>query len=133
MSAIKSKDTNPEKLLGKSLWKLGLRYRKHYNVIGKPDFVLVAVRIAIFCDGDFWHGNNWKIRGLKNLNSELKSYKSFWKEKILKNIARDKAVNKKLKEDGWTVVRFFESTIKKSAESCAKKVLRIYLKKKTTI
>jgi DNA mismatch endonuclease (patch repair protein) len=129
MSAIKSKNTKPEILLGRSLWKLGLRYRKHYKIVGKPDFVLVGTKIAIFCDGDFWHGNNWKIRGLKNLDSELKNYKPFWRKKILSNIERDKTVNKKLKEDGWTVIRFYESAIKFSTENCAEKVLKVYSKK----
>ena len=63
MSSIKSKDTKPEKILGSSIWKKGLRYRKHYKIRGKPDFVFVSKRVVIFCDGDFWHGNNWKIRG----------------------------------------------------------------------
>ena len=66
MSAIPSKGTEPEILLGKSLWSLGLRYRKHYDIEGKPDFVLVKSKIAIFCDGDFWHGNNWRLRKLKS-------------------------------------------------------------------
>ena len=94
MSAIKSQDTGPERLLGKAIWKLGLRYRKHYRVTGRPDFALVALKVAIFCDGDFWHGNNWKIRGLKNLKSELRKYTPFWQEKILANIERDKIVSK---------------------------------------
>ena len=129
MSAIKSKDTYPEKALGKELWKLGLRYRKQYKTTGRPDFVFVKAKIAVFCDGDFWHGNNWKIRGKKSFEEELRDYSDFWRQKILKNIERDKKVNKKLKGEGWVVVRFFESTIKKSARSCAKKIYTIYSKK----
>lgn len=129
MSAVKSKDTQPERLLGKQMWKLGLRYRKQYKIVGKPDFVFVKNRIAVFCDGDYWHGNNWRIRGLKSLNDELRRYKPFWKNKILNNIKRDGKVNKELEKDGWTVVRIFESDIRKSSEICAKKVLDIYIKK----
>ena len=89
MSAVKSKDTEPERILGKHMWKLGLRYRKHYKILGKPDFVFIGNKIAVFCDGDFWHGNNWKLRGIKNFQEELRGYSSFWREKISrKSIAR---------------------------------------------
>ena len=56
MSAIRSTGTESEILLGKSLWGLGLRYRKHYGITGRPDFVFIGPRVAVFCDGDFWHG-----------------------------------------------------------------------------
>ena len=58
MSSIHSKNTRPEILFGKILWKNNLRYRKHYAIAGKPDFVIVSSKLAIFVDGDFWHGNN---------------------------------------------------------------------------
>ena len=90
MSAIKSKDTGPEKNLGRELWKLGLRYRKQYKITGRPDFVFIKAKIAVFCDGDFWHGNNWKIRGKKSFAEELRDYSDFWRQKILRNIERDK-------------------------------------------
>lgn len=124
MSSIPSKDTVPELLLGKSLWSLGLRYRKHYKIIGKPDFVLVSSKIAIFCDGDFWHGNNWRLRKLKNRNEEFSKYSEFWIRKITNNINRDKKVNRKLRVTGWTVIRFWESQIRKSSIKCAEKVLK---------
>lgn len=124
MSSIPSKDTEPELLLGKSLWSLGLRYRKHYKILGKPDFVLVSSKIAIFCDGDFWHGNNWRLRKLKNRNEEFSKYSDFWIHKITNNINRDKKVNRKLRATGWTVIRFWESQIRKSSIKCAIKVLK---------
>ena len=126
MSSIPSKDTEPELLLGKSLWFLGLRYRKHYKIIGKPDFVLVRSKIAIFCDGDFWHGNNWRLRKLKNRNEEFSKYSDFWIRKITNNINRDKKVNRKLRSTGWTVIRFWESQIRKSPSKCAEKVLKYH-------
>tara|TARA_Y100001960_G_scaffold81223_1_gene86609 strand:- start:4653 stop:5072 length:420 start_codon:yes stop_codon:yes gene_type:complete len=124
MSAVKSKDTEPERILGKHMWKLGLRYRKHYKIAGKPDFVFIRNKIAVFCDGDFWHGNNWKLRGIKSFQEELSGYSSFWREKISRNVDRDKKVNKKLRKEGWTVLRFWESEIRKSPERCAKRILR---------
>ena len=128
MSSIKSKDTKPEKILGSSIWKTGLRYRKHYKIKGKPDFVFVSKRVAIFCDGDFWHGNNWKIRGLNSFAEELDSYSEFWKNKIKRNVERDKEVEKELRKQGWTVIRFWESDILKNPERCAKIVFN-YIKK----
>ena len=129
MSAIKSKDTIPEQMLGRAMWKQGLRYRKQYKLPGKPDFAFVKAKLAVFCDGDFWHGNNWKIRGLSSLNEELEGYSEFWQNKITTNIERDIRNNKKLQELGWQVIRLWESDIKKNSEKCAKKVKRIHSKR----
>jgi len=126
MSSIKSKNTSPEIILSKAMWKLGLRYRKQYNIKGKPDFVFIKKKIAIFCDGDFWHGNNWKTRGLRDLNEELKNYSEYWKNKILGNMKRDINVNNVLKKDGWKVLRFWESEIKENPEKIAKKIKKVY-------
>lgn len=124
MSAVKSTNTKPEILLGKAMWEKGLRYRKHYKLVGTPDFVFVRAKTAVFCDGDFWHGNNWRIRGLKSLDDELMCYSDFWQAKIMKNINRDKRVNAKLKGLGWKVFRFWESDIKRNVHRCAEKVCR---------
>ncbi len=129
MSSIKSKDTVPEKILGKSLWKLGLRYRKHYNILGKPDFVFVKIKIAVFCDGDFWHGNNWKLRGMESFDQELSTYNDFWREKIKRNIERDHKVNDELTKNGWLILRFWESDIRKSPETYAKIIMEEYIKR----
>lgn len=119
MSSIKSKNTEPELLLRKALWKRGLRYRVNYEkLIGKPDIVFTKARIVIFCDGDFWHGHNWALRGIPSLEDELASYSTLWKDKILKNIERDKKNNEVLKELGWTVIRFWESEIRKNLKEC---------------
>ena len=129
MSSIRSKDTIPEKILGSAMWKHGLRYRKHYDIYGKPDFVFIRKKIAVFCDGDFWHGNNWRIRGMKGFDEELSSYSDFWKNKIVSNMKRDKNVNNLLKEDGWKILRFWESDVLKSSKECAKVVLAEYDKR----
>lgn len=111
MAAIKSTNTKPELVLGHLLWNNGYRYRKQFPIIGKPDFVLVKRKVAIFCDGDFWHGNNWKIRGLNSFERELETYSEFWQKKILTNVRRDKLVNEQLSSQGWIVLRFWESDI----------------------
>lgn len=129
MSAVKSKNTGPEKILGKSMWRLGLRYKKHYKITGRPDFVFVKAKVAVFCDGDFWHGNNWKIRGLKSLGEELKRYNKFWRDKIRRNVARDYKVNNTLTSEGWLVLRFWESEIRKSPTKCVNKILKVVQKR----
>lgn len=126
MSAVKARGTTPETALARSLWKRGLRYRKHYPITGRPDLALVKARIAIFCDGDFWHGNNWRIRGLKSLEDELTSYTDFWAMKIRRNIERDRQVSQELSDQGWLVLRFWESDIRKSVEECADKIVEAY-------
>jgi len=110
------------------MFKLGLRYRKQYKIEGKPDFVFVKRRIAVFVDGDFWHGNNWKIRHMKSLDEEFGKYSKYWKDKINNNIARDKIVTNKLKHENWYVLRFWESDIKKDCSRIAKKIFKAYKK-----
>jgi len=119
MSKIKSKNTSLEINFRKLLWKHGLRgYRVHYNLPGKPDIVFVSKRIAIFLDGDFWHGYNWKKLGKI-------PPKQYWQKKIQKNIDRDKKYNRILRSDGWTVLRFWEHEIKDDPEKCIKKIKQI--------
>ena len=119
MSSIPSKNTEPELMLRKALWKENLRYRVNYKKLpGKPDIVFTKCHVVVFCDGDFWHGHNWAIRGLSSLEEELSGYSEFWRSKILRNIERDVEINQTLKAQGWTVVRFWESDIRKNLESC---------------
>ena len=121
MSSIKSKDTQPELMLRKALWQKNMRYRVNYkNLPGTPDIVFTKVKVVVFCDGDFWHGHNWVIRGMKSLEEELSSYSEFWKKKILRNIERDDEITKKLNEMGWKVIRIWESEIKKDVDKCVK-------------
>lgn len=127
MSAIKSKDTRPEIMLRKELWHRGLRFQKNVkSLYGKPDIVFTHVRLAVFCDGDFWHGNNWAIRGYGSFERELRRYSPQWSAKIKANVARDKIATVKLTADGWYVIRLWESDIKKNVKSCADQVEYTY-------
>jgi len=120
MSAIKSKNTKPELILRHALWKKGLRYRVNVNWLpGKPDIVFTRARIVVFCDGDFWHGHNWALRGISSIKHELKTYTPFWRDKILGNIKRDKKNNKLLEKDHWLVIRIWESDIKNNVDKWA--------------
>ncbi|MGW4694344.1 very short patch repair endonuclease [Kitasatospora cineracea] len=114
MASIKSKDTGPEILLRRSLWGRGLRYRLRSKLIGKPDIVFQSARVAIFVDGDFWHGNAWRIRNMGSFEEQFEriSNGEFWRKKIEANVARDKLVTETLTKDGWTVYRVFESRLK---------------------
>lgn len=123
MSAVKSKDTRPELKLRKALWKEGLRYRVNYKKLpGKPDIVFTKLKVVVFCDGDFWHGHNWAIRGQSSLQEELSGYSQYWRDKILRNIERDEENNKALKAQGWTVIRIWESDIKNDLDGCVEAV-----------
>ncbi len=110
MRRVKNRNTDIELIIRKGLFKRGYRYKLNGNLFGKPDIVFPGKKIAIFCDGDFWHGKNYR--------KEKKNYKSFWKEKILVNIDRDKEVNKVLKKQGWKVLRFWKTEILKNPEKC---------------
>ena len=124
MAAIPSKNTRPELALRKALWHKGYRYRVNVKKLpGKPDIVFSTARVAVFCDGDYWHGHNWAIRGLPSLEDELAGYSQFWRDKILGNIERDHRVTSELESSGWTVVRIWESDVKADLESCVNKVI----------
>lgn len=120
MKNIRSKDTAIEIRLRKALWQKGYRYRKNYKELpGCPDIVLTKYKIAIFCDGEFFHGKDWEV--LKP-HLEQSNNSQFWINKISRNIERDDEVNKKLLFLGWTVIRFWGKDIKKKTDECVKVV-----------
>lgn len=118
MQKIRSKDTKIEVLLRKALFERGIRYRKNYvELPGKPDIVLTKYKIAIFCDGEFFHGKDWEVLKPRLQNS---NNSEFWINKINRNRERDDAVNKELLFMGWTVIRFWGNDIKKHTDECVK-------------
>lgn len=118
MQHIKSKDTKIEVLLRKALWAKGYRYRKNYkNLPGKPDIALTKYKIAIFCDGEFFHGKDW---GVLKPKLEKGNNSNFWISKISRNRERDDEINKKLLFMGWTVIRFWGNDIKKNTDECVR-------------
>lgn len=119
MRRVRNKGTNIELILCKALFKKGLRFRVKNRLFGKPDIIFPSKKIAIFCDGDFWHG--------KNYEKEKKNYKKFWKDKILINLERDKEVNKTLKKERWRVLRFWKTDILKNSNGCVNRI-ESYLK-----
>ena len=119
MSKIGSSDTEPEQKLRKFLWNLGIRFRKNVKILpGTPDIVISKYKLIIFVDGDFWHGYNWEQKKMK-----IKSNRKFWIPKIERNIQRDLINNQKLKEAGWTVMRFWDHELKKEFGVCITQIL----------
>lgn len=121
MSRIKGKDTKPELILRRALWSAGLRYRLHHGVTGRPDIAFPRSRVAVFCDGCFWHG-------CPDHSVSPKTNALFWKTKIGKNRARDERVAAALRAEGWTVIRFWEHDIESDPQKLARWVKRIVRK-----
>lgn len=110
MRAIKSKDTKIEVKLRKALWHQGIRYRKNYKICDcRVDIAITKHKIAVFCDGDFWHGND---KYTVDHNSK------FWNLKININKERDLFNTIALRDNGWTVLRFWGSEINASISNC---------------
>ena len=109
MSRIRSKDTKIEKKTASLLRKNKIHYRRFPKIFGSPDFV-VEKKVLVFCDGDFWHGYGY--------GKKKRPQKKFWRDKIERNMKRDRKVTRKLRADGWSVVRLWEHDIEKRPQSC---------------
>lgn len=112
MSRVHSTNGKDEVVLEKLLWHSGVRYRKNYKALpGKPDIAITKQKIAIFIDGEFWHGYNWEY-----YKHHIKSNRDYWIPKIEYNMKHDKEVNDQLKEMGWKVIRFWSKKVLKYPE-----------------
>jgi DNA mismatch endonuclease, patch repair protein len=121
MSNIRSKNTAVEKVIFSALRKRGVYFQKHYKkALGNPDIALPKKKIALFIDGDFWHGYNFA-------KQKKRLPKKYWLKKIEDNIKRDRKNRNKLKREGWKVLRVWEHEIKKNPERAIKKVV-VFLK-----
>lgn len=117
--AVKSKDTKPEVQLRKAVWRMGFRYRKNVKTLeGSPDLVFPRQKVAVFVDGDFWHGRNWPER-----RKRLQRNRDYWIRKIEGNIARDRRVDTALANRGWSVVRLWSEDVRRDIESCVTAVI----------
>lgn len=119
MSKIRSKNTKVENLVFKELRRRKIYFQKHYKKSpGNPDIAFPKRKIAIFIDGDFWHGYNFKKWG-KSLP------KKYWLAKIAKNMQRDKINKNKLKRQGWKVLRIWEHEIENDLPRVIDKIKKI--------
>lgn len=124
MSHVKLKNGDAEVLLAKTLWHAGYRYRKNYKKLpGSPDIAILSSRIAVFVDGEFWHGKDWEIR-----KSRLKHNRGYWIEKIEENIARDRRVDERLMQIGWYPIHFWAKDVMKDINGCVAIVTEIKTK-----
>ena len=115
MSQIRGRDTRPELKLRKALWAMGLRYRLKSRLPGNPDLVFPSLQGIVFVDGCFWHG-------CPRHGTRPASNAEFWRNKLATNVARDKAVNRKLRRLGWRVVRVWEHDIIADSQKAAMRV-----------
>jgi len=123
MRRVRGADTAPEIVFRKALHGLGLRFRKCAAALpGKPDLALSSRRLAIFIDGDLWHGAQWRRRGLGCLEDQFPATASrdYWLAKIRRNGLRDCRATAELLARGWTVLRFWESDVRRDVEACAR-------------
>ena len=115
MSRVRGKDTRIEQLVRSELHKRGLRFRKHVKELpGRPDVVFSSAKVAVFIDGDFWHGYRFG-RWREDLSV-------FWQKKIEGNRSRDKRNFRKLRRMGWRVIRLWQHEIEDKLEKCIERV-----------
>jgi DNA mismatch endonuclease, patch repair protein len=111
------------------LWAMGLRYRiAPATVTGKPDIVFPAQKVAVFCDGDFWHGRDL-ARRLARLSQGHNA--PYWVAKIQRNVERDRRHNSALTEQGWVVIRLWERDILKNPMAAAHTVRRAVIESRS--
>jgi DNA mismatch endonuclease (patch repair protein) len=122
MARIRAKNTGIEKVVFSHLRKRGVYFRMHYDrVRGRPDVALPSKKIAVFIDGDFWHGyrfNTWRNR----------IPKEYWREKIAANISRDRRNRAALRRRGWRVLRVWGHDLSQHRELSLKKITLFLLK-----
>jgi len=116
MSRIRGTNTKIDLKMKKILSQQHHKFQMYPKMYGNPDFIIKRKKIAIFCDGDFWHG--YKYLEKKKLK------KKFWRDKIEENMRRDRRVSSKLRRDGWSVLRLWEHDVEKRPDACRKRIAR---------
>lgn len=122
MRKVRSKNTSIEVLLCSLLQKRGLRFRKHYSRLpGKPDIVFVARRLAVFVNGDFWHG--YRCR------EWLEKLSPVWQQKIMRNRERDSKHYRKLVYLGWRVIKVWQHQLKRDSDAVVDRIVTALAKR----
>jgi len=118
MSRIKSRNTSPEKIIFKLLEKQNIKFIRHAKRLpGSPDIAFERVKLAVFLDGDFWHG--WRFPLWKHKLSNK------WRNKISLNRERDQRNFRKLRLLEWRVLRLWEHQIEKNPQKCIESMLEV--------
>jgi DNA mismatch endonuclease, patch repair protein len=117
MSRVRNADTNLELMLRRALHRRGLRYVLHRrDLAGTPDIVFIAAKIAVFVNGDFWHGFGYSRWGNK--------LSPFWRKKIEINKRRDSRNTRRLRRSGWRVITVWQHQLKRDLDACAAKIIK---------
>lgn len=116
MSRIRGTNTKIDLKMKKTLEENKIKFEMYPKMFGNPDFVLKNKKIIIFCDGDFWHGYRY--------HEKKRPAKKFWRDKIETNMRRDRRITRKLRRDGWSVLRFWEHDIEKRMDVCINRILK---------
>ena len=127
MRAVRSRATAVERFMAGELHRLGYTFEANVSDLpGKPDFVFPRKKLAVFVDGDYWHGRQWKLRRFTSLERQFRSINNskYWVAKIRSNVQRDRRVDRQLRSLGWHVVRIWESDWKRDAARCLSRVQR---------
>lgn len=128
MAKVPLKGGKAEMMLAKALWHSGYRYRKNFKKLpGSPDIAILKYNIAVFIDGEFWHGKDWEQRKM-----HLKSNRDYWIEKIEENMARDFRNDNLLVQMGWTPIHFWEKDVLRNLESCVVTIVELVLALKSS-
>ena len=114
MSRIRGTNTKIDLKMKDMLGDTRYRFEMYPKMFGNPDFAHRRKKIIIFCDGDFWHG--YKYQEKKRLS------KKFWRDKIEGNMKRDQKITRKLRSEGWSVLRFWEHDIEKNPGKCMRRI-----------
>jgi len=119
MAKIRGKNTKPELLLRKALWKRNIRFRIHDKSLpGRPDIVIKKYKLAIFVDGEFWHGKNWEQK-----KEKMQTNRSFWVPKIERNMQKDHLHTTALKDMGYAVFRFWADELMSGPDAFVNQVM----------
>ena len=122
MKRVKLKDGSLEKAVQRELRALGLSFKRHVCTLpGRPDIVFPKQRVAVFVDGDFWHG--WRLPAWERKLSP------FWRDKLRANRARDQRNFRRLRAQGWRVIRLWQHDVLNDLSVCIKRVTREFHKR----
>lgn len=125
MSRVRLKRGRGETALAKLLWHKGYRYRLNDRRLpGSPDIALIRQRVAVFVDGEFWHGKDWDRR-----RQRLKRNRDYWIEKIEENMARDMRVDRQLLALEWTPIHFWSKDAERQPERCVECIEELILER----
>lgn len=116
MSRIRGTNTKIDLMMKQMLEENKITFEMYPRMFGNPDF-LIRKNMIIFCDGDFWHGYNYM--------KKKKPAKKFWREKIENNMKRDRKITRKLRNEGYSVLRFWEHDIQKRPGVCINRIFRL--------